>query len=105
MCIKTTIWCLVACLGFVHANEFVNLRGAGASFPSPVYKNWISKYKLLRQKFIKLSVSYDAIGSGSGKKQIMVHPTTLEYAGSDSVIEESDYEEYPGLQMYPVIAG
>jgi ABC-type phosphate transport system substrate-binding protein len=103
----TTLIHLSALL-FVHSvssQESVNVRGAGASFPSPVYFKWISLYKTLRWTHVKFNMSYEAVGSGSGKKQIMEEPTSLEYAGSDSLLKDEDYKEHLSIQMYPVIAG
>ncbi|ELU14719.1 hypothetical protein CAPTEDRAFT_204462 [Capitella teleta] len=95
---------LAACIR-LSAGDIVDLRGAGASFPSPVYTRWTSNYKSLRQDHVALNVAYDVIGSGAGKKKILDNPDSLEYAGSDSFIADEDYEENPTLQMYPVIAG
>ena len=85
--------------------DHVFLRGAGASFPSPVYKSWTTNYMALRQEHVTLEASYEAVGSGTGKKRIMEDPLSVEYAGSDSLVEEKDYVLYPDIQMYPVIAG
>ena len=51
-------------------------------------------------------MTYEAIGSGGGKKRIkgLTEPP-VEYAGSDSELKEEDYVTYPDLQMFPTMAG
>ena len=83
----------------------VRLRGAGATFPSLVYTGWINTYKALRQDHVAINATYMAVGSGTGKKLIMEELPSVEYAGSDSVVQEEDYQRHTDLQMYPVIAG
>ena len=91
------------------AHALVNMRGAGASFPSEVYKSWMPMYKSSRQTFVNLYMDYQAIGSGGGKKLIKGEAAEkadpIEYAGSDSLLKEAEYVAYPDLQMLPTMAG
>lgn len=101
------LWVILP-LAFLQGAEgrsLVNLRGAGASFPSAVYEEWLSIYKAERISHILLNASYMPIGSGNGRKMIMDSPDSVEYAGSDSLLKDNNYKEFPDLQMYPVIAG
>ena len=63
-------------------------------------------YKAQRSQFVDLGMAYDARGSGHGKERITgkVDPM-VEYAGSDSLLKETDYDIYPDLQMFPTLAG
>ena len=63
------VFYLVATSG-CHGKETVNLDGAGATFPSEVYKSWMGSYSVLRQQFVDVVMTYDAVGSGSGKSRI-----------------------------------
>ncbi|XP_050398521.1 speract receptor [Patella vulgata] len=82
----------------------IQLRGAGASFPDPVYKSWIPSYKAYRQQHISLNLNYDPVGSGTGKKRIIAN-VDIEYAGSDSRLSASDSQQDPDLVMFPTMAG
>lgn len=50
-------------------------------------------------------MTYDSVGSGAGKSRIQGIGGPVEYAGSDSVLSPSAYEEFPDLQMFPTMAG
>lgn len=86
--------------------EVIVLRGAGASFPSAVYKDWLSSYELSRRQFVELITSYDAVGSGKGKQRIMgkMGPP-VEYGASDVPLTEEEHNAYSDLQMIPTMAG
>ena len=84
----------------------IPLRAASASFSSEVYKSWIPSFTQYRDKFIKVEISYGSVGSGTGKTWIQdADAHRMAYAGSDSIVEKSDYELHPDLRMFPVIAG
>lgn len=88
--------------------DTVHIRGAGASFPYDVYSSWISAYVAHRQEHVKLNMTYVSTGSGEGKARIKGESASgqpVDYAGSDSVLSEQDYQKYPNLQMFPVMAG
>jgi hypothetical protein len=43
------------------------LRGAGATFPAPIYQRW---FELFQEHYPKAHVSYDAVGSAEGIQQL-----------------------------------
>ena len=43
----------------------VELRGAGATFPAPLYQKWIDVYT---QANLKVSITYQDVGSGEGSQ-------------------------------------
>ena len=45
----------------------INLQGAGATFPNPLYQKWISEYGKLHPN---VKIDYQSIGSGGGIKQL-----------------------------------
>src|SRR5512136_2018455 len=59
----------------------VQINGAGATFPLPVYTEWIYAYQYVDAS---ISLNYQGIGSGGGKKAII--DNTVDFAGSDSVL-------------------
>ncbi len=78
----------------------VVLNGAGATFPLPVYTEWIQMYKSVQPD---VTINYQGIGSGGGQKAIM--DSTVDFAGSDSLLSEAQYKKMPDLQMLPMVAG
>ena len=78
----------------------VSITGAGATFPLPVYTEWTYAYQYVDPS---VSINYQGIGSGGGKKAIV--DNTVDFAGSDSVLKDEEYQAGKDLQMYPVLAG
>src|SRR5262252_8414824 len=58
----------------VHA---VDITGAGATFPYPIYAKWAEAYKAKTG----VSMNYQSIGSGGGIKQITAK--TVDFGASD----------------------
>jgi phosphate transport system substrate-binding protein len=78
----------------------VQINGAGATFPLPVYTAWTYAYQFVDPSVV---LNYQGIGSGGGKKGIV--DNTIDFAGSDSVLVEAEYTKGKDLQMYPILAG
>ncbi len=78
----------------------VQLNGAGATFPVPVYTEWIFAYQYVDPS---VTINYQGTGSGGGKKAIV--DNTVDFAGSDSLLSDAEYTKGKDLQMYPVLAG
>jgi phosphate transport system substrate-binding protein len=78
----------------------VAVNGAGATFPAPLYTDWAYAYQYIDPSVV---VNYQGIGSGGGKKAIV--DGTVDFAGSDSLLADTDYAKGKDLQMYPVVAG
>ena len=91
------------------------VQGAGASFPARFYADAIFAFALERGE--EVFASYVPTGSGKGKCRIKefcdecdypadsIRPTVIDFAGSDSLLKESEYAAFPDLQMYPAVAG
>ncbi len=78
----------------------VQINGAGATFPLPVYTEWIYAYQYVDPS---ITLNYQGIGSGGGKKAIV--DNTVDFAGSDSALTPQEYTNGKDLQMYPMLAG
>lgn len=78
----------------------ITLNGAGATFPWPIYTEWIFAYQYVDPS---VTINYQGIGSGGGIKAIK--DGTVDFAGSDSLLKDEDYADRPDLQMLPVLAG
>ena len=59
--------------------EAVNLNGAGATFPYPLYSKWISAYGNANPN---VRINYQSVGSGAGIKQIT--DKTVDFGASDA---------------------
>jgi phosphate transport system substrate-binding protein len=79
----------------------VQLNGAGATFPDPIYTEWRFAYQYVDPSVV---INYQAIGSGGGKKGIV--DGTIDFAGSDSLLTTEYTQTTKGqLQMFPTLAG
>jgi phosphate transport system substrate-binding protein len=63
----------------------IQLQGAGATFPNPLYQKWLSEYGKLHPD---VKIDYQSIGSGGGVKQIMAQ--TVDFGASDSPMTNED---------------
>jgi phosphate transport system substrate-binding protein len=77
----------------------VQINGAGATFPLPVYTDWTYAYSYVDPSVV---INYQGIGSGGGKKAIV--DGTVDFAGSDSLLKQEEYDAGKDLQMYPMVA-
>src|SRR6266550_6983689 len=51
----------------LNAQGKVQITGAGATFPNPIYSKWFSEYNKLHGN---IQINYQPIGSGGGIRQI-----------------------------------
>ena len=82
------------------SNEKVGLdvTGAGASFPQPIYVQWAQGY----QAAAGGRVNYQSIGSSGGVKQITAK--TVDFGASDSPLKAEELEKQ-GLVQFPTVIG
>jgi phosphate transport system substrate-binding protein len=64
------------------------LLGAGASFPAPIYLEWIAEYTGNVQPDV--SINYQSIGSGGGVEQFIGQQT--DFGGSDAFLSDEDID-------------
>lgn len=63
-----------------------HLLGAGASFPAPIYLEWIGEYTSNVQPDV--SINYQSIGSGGGVEQFIGQQT--DFGASDAFLSDED---------------
>src|SRR5437667_3692163 len=68
----------------------VDLTGAGATFPYPIYSKWFSDYA--KQTGIK--INYQSIGSGGGIRQ--VSEQTVDFGASDGPMSDEEMAKAKG---------
>jgi len=76
----------------------VDITGAGATFPYPIYAKWAEAYK---QK-TNVGMNYQSIGSGGGIAQIKAK--TVDFGASDMPLKPEDLQA-AGLMQFPAIIG
>lgn len=76
----------------------MNITGAGATFPYPIYAKWAEAYHA--KTGVKLN--YQSIGSGGGIKQIT--NKTVDFGASDMPLTPEDLEK-KGLIQFPTVVG
>ncbi|GAA5088772.1 phosphate ABC transporter substrate-binding protein PstS [Paenalcaligenes hermetiae] len=79
--------------------QAVNVTGAGASFPYPIYAKWAAAYNKETGK----QVNYQSIGSGGGQQQIIAK--TVDFGASDDPMKGEALEKDNLLQFPAVIGG
>ena len=79
----------------------VDLTGAGATFPQPIYARWVSEY--LAKTGMK--INYQAIGSGGGIKQMSEQ--TVDFGASDAPMTDAEMAAAKGGPVYhiPTVVG
>src|SRR5574340_1823983 len=76
----------------------VDITGAGATFPYPVYAKWADAYK----KETGVGLNYQSIGSGGGIKQI--EAKTVTFGASDMPLKPEELQK-SGLMQFPTVIG
>jgi phosphate transport system substrate-binding protein len=76
----------------------MDISGAGATFPYPIYAKWADAYK----KETGNGLNYQSIGSGGGIQQIKAK--TVTFGASDLPLEVKDLDE-AGLIQFPTVIG
>ena len=88
----------VAALAFAGAAFAVDITGAGATFPAPVYNKWAADYN----KATQTKVNYQGIGSSGGIKQITAK--TVDFGASDMPLKDEELAK-DGLIQFPTVIG
>ncbi len=79
--------------------QAVDITGAGASFPYPIYAKWAAQY----QQETGNRINYQSIGSGGGQQQIIAK--TVDFGASDDPMKAEDLEKNNLLQFPAIIGG
>jgi phosphate transport system substrate-binding protein len=88
----------VAASTFAASAQAVNLTGAGATFPYPIYAKWAEMYKAATGN----GLNYQSVGSGAGIKQIKAK--TVDFGASDMPLPADELAQ-AGLFQFPAIMG
>ena len=83
------------------ASGSVDLTGAGATFPYPIYSKWFSDYA----KATGVKINYQSIGSGGGIRQLS--EMTVDFGASDSPMSDDELSKAKGgpILHIPTVLG
>lgn len=91
---------LAACSPQATGNA-VSLRGAGASFPKPIYEKWMNEYGKINKD---TRIDYQSVGSGAGQKAII--SKTSDFGASDDPMTDEDLKKADSeLVHIPTVLG
>jgi len=96
--IHTIAAAALAAAAFVAPASALDISGAGATFPYPIYAKWADAYK----KETGSGLNYQSIGSGGGIKQIQAK--TVTFGASDMPLKGEQLEK-DGLVQFPTVMG
>jgi phosphate transport system substrate-binding protein len=83
------------------AQAQMQINGAGATFPQPIYTKWFSEYGKIDPS---VQFNYQGIGSGGGQKQILAE--TVDFGASDGPMSDANLAKAPRpLWHIPTVAG
>jgi len=90
-----------AALG-VHATaQKVQINGAGATFPNPIYSKWFAEYNKLNPN---VEINYASVGSGAGIRQITNQ--TVFFGATDGPMTNEQLQAAPGkILHFPTVLG
>jgi phosphate transport system substrate-binding protein len=79
----------------------VILRGAGATFPAPLYEKWIQAYQAENPGVI---IRYEAVGSGEGQRRYLAD--AVDFGASDAALRDDQIAAVKlGARLVPMTAG
>ncbi len=84
-----------------QAGAQMQLNGAGATFPYPIYSKWFDVYTKVDPS---VRFNYQSIGSGGGIRQIT--EGTVDFGASDGPMTEEQLKAAPGhIMHFPTVMG
>jgi phosphate transport system substrate-binding protein len=83
------------------SGQSVDLTGAGATFPYPIYSKWFSDYAAATG----VKINYQSIGSGGGIRQLS--EGTVDFGASDSPMSDDELSKAKGgpILHFPTVLG
>jgi phosphate transport system substrate-binding protein len=83
------------------SSQTLQINGAGATFPYPIYSKWFSEYNALHSN---IRVNYQSIGSGGGIQQVINQ--TVFFGATDGPMTDEQLKAAPGpILHFPTVLG
>ena len=87
--------------GSAAPGSTVQINGAGATFPNPIYSKWFSEYNKMHPN---VKINYQSIGSGGGIRQLSAG--TVFFGASDGPMTDEQLKAAPGpILHFPTVLG
>ncbi len=98
---RTAVACLTAAAVASVAAQTLQINGAGATFPYPIYSKWFSEYNKIKPN---IQINYQSIGSGGGIRQ--VSNQTVFFGATDGPMTPDQMLAAPGrIFHFPTVLG
>src|SRR5262245_66348984 len=83
------------------AAQAIQINGAGATFPNPIYSKWFDEYG---KAHANVRINYQPIGSGGGIKQLSAQ--TVFFGATDGPMTDEQLKTAPGpILHFPTVLG
>jgi phosphate transport system substrate-binding protein len=83
------------------AGQTIQINGAGATFPNPIYSKWFDEYG---KNHTNVRINYQPIGSGGGIKQLSAQ--TVFFGATDGPMTDEQLKAAPGpILHFPTVLG
>jgi phosphate transport system substrate-binding protein len=86
--------------GATSASQALQINGAGATFPYPIYSKWFSEYNKLHPD---VRINYQSIGSGGGIQQVTNR--TVFFGATDGPMNDEQLKAASGIMHFPTVLG
>jgi phosphate transport system substrate-binding protein len=81
--------------------QVIQINGAGATFPSPIYSKWFDEYHKLHPN---VQINYQPVGSGAGIRQLVNQ--TVFFGATDGPMTDEQQQGAPGKVLHlPTVLG
>src|SRR5437763_2440591 len=90
-----------ALLAVCASAQTVQINGAGATFPYPIYSKWFSEY---HKQHPDVEINYQSIGSGGGIRQVTAG--TVDFGATDGPMSDEQLKSSKvPIQHVPTVMG
>lgn len=80
---------------------WIQVTGAGATFPNPIYSKWTAEYNRLHPN---VRINYQSLGSGAGIRQLINR--TVFFGATDQPMRDEQLKAAPGAVLHlPTVLG
>jgi len=87
--------------GAAGNGQALQINGAGATFPNPIYSKWFAEYNKLHPE---IRINYQSIGSGGGIQQLTNR--TVFFGATDGPMNDEQLKAAPGpILHFPTVLG
>jgi phosphate transport system substrate-binding protein len=91
----------IALLVCAAAAQTIQINGAGATFPNPIYSKWFDEYG---KAHTNVRINYQSVGSGAGIRQVQAQ--TVFFGATDGPMTNDQLQSSPGkILHFPTVLG